>query len=77
LQQVEGDSCRPHLPTLEKLVRALGVSFEQLSAWVPEWPQEAFQAVLEGVLNEMVAGGVAEVREGPNGREYRVLPPQN
>jgi transcriptional regulator with XRE-family HTH domain len=77
LQEVEADTCRPRFPTLEKLVGALGISFEQLSAWVPKWPEEGLQAVLEGVVKEMVADGEAEVRQGPNGPEYWMLPPQN
>jgi transcriptional regulator with XRE-family HTH domain len=77
LKQVEDDARKPHFATLQKLVRALNSSFERLSAWTAKWPQEALQVVLEGVVLEMVADGEAEVREGPNGLEYRALPPRN
>jgi transcriptional regulator with XRE-family HTH domain len=43
LRQLEGDSCKPHLPTLERLVRALGASFGDLSIVVPGWPEEGGQ----------------------------------
>jgi transcriptional regulator with XRE-family HTH domain len=77
LKQVEDDARKPHLATLQKLVRALNISFERLSAWTAKWPREALKVVLEGVVLEMVADGAAEVREGPNGPEYRILPPRN
>jgi transcriptional regulator with XRE-family HTH domain len=77
LQQLEADSCRPRLPTLERLVRALGVSFGQLSILVPEWPEEGGKAVLEGFLNDLAAAGELEAVDGPNGREYMLPPPRN
>ena len=38
LRQLEGDSCKPHLPTLTKPVRALGASFGDLSIVVALLP---------------------------------------
>ena len=77
LQQLEADSCKPHLPTLTKLVRALGASFGQLSILVPGWPDEGGKAVLEGFLNDLVAAGELEAVDRPDGRHYRHPPPRN
>jgi transcriptional regulator with XRE-family HTH domain len=77
LQQLEGDSCKPHLPTLTKLVRALGASFGQLSILVPEWPEAGGKAVLEGFLNDLVGAGQLEAVDRPDGRHYRRPPPRN
>ena len=77
LRQLEGDSCKPHLPTLTNLVRALGASFGDLSIVVPGWPDEGGKAVLEGFLNDLVAGGELEAEDGPDGRQYRRPPPRN
>ena len=77
LQQLEADSCKPHLPTLNKLVRALGASFRDLSIVVPGWPDEGGKAVLEGFLNDLVAAGELEAVDGPDGRHYTRPPPRN
>jgi hypothetical protein len=77
LRQLEADACKPHLPTLTKLVRALGDSFGQLSILVPEWPEAGGKAVLEGFLNDLVAAGELEAVDGPDGREYMLPPPRN
>jgi transcriptional regulator with XRE-family HTH domain len=77
LRQLETDSCKPRLPTLERVVRALGASFGQLSILVPGWPDEGGKAVLEGFLNDLVAAGQLEAVDRPDGRHYRRPPHRN